>query len=301
MQRPAKPLTPVRFRIQPPYIMKIGIIGYGFVGKALEAGLNDDVEIIKIDPKLNTHTHDLKDFFFFFIFICVPTPMDEDCSQDISFLKNVLFEIQNLNLNSNIVLKSTVLPSHIKEIEKMLPNFVYNPEFLREDYAIEDFISSSLIVFGGKERDTHFIADFYKNHTKCLCIDYIHTDQITAALVKYSINSFLATKVTFFNELNSLFKKSGTNEKWENFINAISKDIRIGASHMQVPGPDGRFGYGGACLPKDSEAFSIYAEGLGSELNVLKTVINTNNNIRASYNTKTQRELDQNIKFKVDE
>ena len=88
MQRPAKPFTPVRFRIQPPYIMKIGIIGYGFVGKALANGLNDDVEIVKIDPKLNTSSKDLIGFNPDIIFVCLPTPMMDDGSQDIIILEN---------------------------------------------------------------------------------------------------------------------------------------------------------------------------------------------------------------------
>ena len=87
MQRPAKPLTPVRFRTQPPLnIMKIGIIGYGFVGKALEAGFTDTVKILKIDPKLNSRIDDLIDFNPDAIFICVPTPMNKDSSQ---VIKNI--------------------------------------------------------------------------------------------------------------------------------------------------------------------------------------------------------------------
>ena len=115
MQRPAKPLTPVRFRIQPPLkIMKIGIIGYGFVGKALEAGLNDDVEIIKIDPKLNTEIKSLKIFEPDAIFICVPTPMDIDFSQDISILLKVSNEISQLGLISLMEFGRTVLFKIIK-------------------------------------------------------------------------------------------------------------------------------------------------------------------------------------------
>ena len=280
--------------------MKIGIIGYGFVGKALEAGFCEDVEIIKIDPKLNTKINHLIDFCPDAIFICVPTPMGADFSQDISILNNVLTEIKEHNFQSLIVLKSTVLPDHIQEISNVLPNFIYNPEFLREDYALEDFISSQLIIFGGEEKSSRALANIYTNYTKCLCTDYIYTDPIAASLIKYTINSFLATKVSFFNELNSLFKKTGTNENWQKFIDAVSRDVRIGSSHMQVPGPDGRYGFGGACLPKDSNAFSLYAHNLNSDLNILKTAINTNNNIRASYNDKTERELEQNIKFTGD-
>ena len=301
MQRPAKPLTPVRFRIQPPLnIMKIGIIGYGFVGKALEAGLNDNVKIIKIDPKLNTKVKDLKKFEPDALFICVPTPMGENSSQDISILRKVVNEIKMLNLKALIVIKSTILPNHIKEIENLIPDFVYNPEFLREKFANKDFIESKLIIFGGVHNSCRILGKIYDDHTKCECNDYSYTDPISASLIKYSINSFLATKVTFFNELNQLFHESGARDSWENFINTISRDERIGKSHMQVPGPDGRFGFGGACLPKDSNAFLNYADTKNKKLNVLKTAINTNNNIRASYNTLTDREIEQNINFEGD-
>ena len=301
MQRPAKPLTPVRFRIQPPLnIMKIGIIGYGFVGKALEEGFTSNVKILKIDPKLNAQPLDLKDFEPDAIFICVPTPMNNDSSQDISILKKVINEIKELNLKSLIVLKSSVLPNYIQEIESLIPEFVYNPEFLREKYANEDFIHAKLIVFGGCLNSCNILEQIYKDYTKCICKDYVRTDPITASLIKYTINSFLATKVTFFNEINQLFIESGTQDSWENFIFALSKDKRIGSSHMQVPGHDGRLGFGGACLPKDSNAFSIYAETKNKKLNVLKTAIKTNNNIRASYNKPTKREKEQNIKFKGD-
>ena len=301
MQRPAKPLTPVRFRIQPPLnIMKIGIIGYGFVGKALEAGLIDAVKILKIDPKLNSKIEDLIDFNPDAIFICVPTPMNEDSSQDISILNSVINEISKLNLKALIVLKSTVLPNYIKKIENLIPGFVYNPEVLREKHAVEDFINSKLIVFGGNLDSCKHLGEIYKNYSKCVSNDFIFTDPTSASLIKYSINSFLATKVTFFNELNQLFQKSGVSSTWEEFINAISKDERIGNTHMQVPGHDGRLGYGGACLPKDSNAFSKFADEIDAPLNVLNTVIKTNNNIRASYNSETERESDQNIKFKGD-
>ena len=298
MQRPAKPLTPVRFRIQPPLnIMKIGIIGYGFVGKALAAALSDDVKLLKIDPKLNTDISDLIDFKPNVTFICVPTPMNEDFSQDISILQDVIKKLNSLNLKSLIVIKSTVLPNYIIEIEKHIAEFIYNPEFLREKHANQDFIESKLIVFGENNTSAKKLEEIYRDHSKCICTDYIYTDAIAASLIKYSINSFLATKVTFFNELNSLFNQSGTEESWDNFILAIANDPRIGNSHMQVPGHDGRLGFGGACLPKDSNAFNVYSEEVGEPLSLLKKVIKTNNKIRAKYNVKTVRELEQNIKY----
>jgi UDPglucose 6-dehydrogenase len=96
--------------------MKVGIIGYGFVGKALADSLLDNVEVLKIDPKLKTSIKDLKVFSPSFIFICVPTPMNDDGSQDISILESVLDDIKLYCSNSVVVLKSTVLPSHVNTI-----------------------------------------------------------------------------------------------------------------------------------------------------------------------------------------
>lgn len=281
--------------------MKIGIVGYGFVGKALEKGLNSNVEILKIDPKLNTVISDLKLFNPDVLFICVPTPMDKDLSQDISILKEVLNQIKLIDINTLVVLKSTVLPNNIEIINKIFPNFIYNPEFLREKHAEEDFINSPLIIFGGSNKNSlESLKEVYLNHTKCINTNYIFTDAIAASFIKYSINSFLATKVTFFNELNSLFSDSNSKESWNNLINIISQDERIGSSHMNVPGHDGRKGFGGACLPKDASAFFMYSENQKRPLNLLKNVININNDIRKLYNNQTQRELDQNIKFTGD-
>lgn len=278
--------------------MKIGIIGYGFVGKALKKGLRSNVDVLEIDPKLNTTISDLEDFNPDILFVCVPTPMDKGLSQDLSILMDVLSEIKLIKTKALVVLKSTVLPNNIEIINKIFPDFIYNPEFLREKHAEEDFINSSLIIFGGSNnRSLKLIKEFYLNYTRCLNTDYFITDAIAASFIKYSINSFLATKVTFFNELNSLFVKSDSKESWDNIIDAISRDERIGSSHMHVPGHDGRKGFGGACLPKDANALFLYSKNKGRPLNILKNAININNEIRKLYNTKTQRELDQNIKF----
>ena len=185
------------------------------------------------------------------------------------------------------------------EIEKMVPDFVYNPEFLREKHAETDFINADLIVFGGKLKSVHRISEFYLNYTKCINTNYVSTDPHAASLIKYTINSFLATKTIFFNEMHDLFAKTPTNEKWEDFIKFLSIDKRIGDSHMMVPGHDGRYGFGGACLPKDSAAIIKYAESLNINLKTIKSVVKTNNKIRAKYNSKTNREDVQNIKYNI--
>ncbi len=298
MQRTANPCTPVRFRPQPPINMiKIAIVGLGFVGSSLLNGLGSSVKVLKIDPKLNTSIYDLKDFFPEIIFICVPTPMNDDKTQDVSIIKSVVEEINALGLDSLVVLKSTVLPNYLREIEDSIKRFVYNPEFLREKHANEDFIRSPLIVFGGSKDNCEKLSNFYLENTKCLCTDHVLTDVVTASFIKYTINSFLSVKVIFFNEIKELFDESLPDDSWKNFIKYISRDKRIGNSHMDVPGHDGRFGFGGACLPKDSNAFIEYAKQIKRELNILNKTVELNNQIRSNYNSETDREIEQNINF----
>ena len=280
--------------------MKISIVGHGFVGKALENGVNDDSDIQTIDPKYKNQVSDISKFNPDFIFICVPTPMSNDKDQDLKILYKVIIEIKDLSLNSEIILKSTVLPNSILDIQKLIPNIVYNPEFLTEANAFEDFMNADLIVLGGNKNIVKKANNFYINHTKCDTQNVILTDLVSASLIKYSINSYLASKVMFFNELHNLFNLSGTDESWENFIQAVSLDSRVGKSHMQVPGPDGRYGFGGACFPKDTKAFYENSLSLKSPLHILKKVIDLNNDIRGSYKSATDRENDQNINFLKD-
>ena len=300
MQRPAKPFTPVRFRLQPPHIMKIGIIGLGFVGKALRNGLKENIDSIEIDPKLNTNIEDLKNRRPELVFICVPTPMNDDGSQNINIVKDVINEINQFDTNLLIVLKSTILPKYVKEISKKSKNLVINPEFLREKSANEDFINSEIIIFGGLADNCKKLSYFYKNHTNCKCKEYTITDGVSASLIKYTINSFLALKVTFFNEIKFVFDSLNSKDDWLNFISALSKDKRIGDSHMNVPGPDGRYGFGGPCFPKDVNALIEYSKEIGNELSLLNKANSINNNIRAEYNELSAREKEQNIKYKID-
>tara|TARA_S200000501_G_scaffold85996_1_gene78775 strand:+ start:5976 stop:6824 length:849 start_codon:yes stop_codon:yes gene_type:complete len=281
--------------------MKVGIIGYGFVGKALNSAFNKNIDVIKIDPILKTKIKDLKDFNPNLIFICVPTPMNNDGSQNTEIVSEVLTELRESKISSFVALKSTIHPGNIKKIQNLYPKFILNPEFLREKHAELDFINSDLIVFGGDKDVSKIFSDFYSRHTKCICDDHFFTDLATASLIKYTINSFLATKVTFFNEINNLFNLQQTDENWDNFIAAISRDKRMGGSHMSVPGPDGRYGFGGACFPKDTSAILRYAKDMNCELNLIETTIKINNKIRESYDKLTDREYDQNIKYNLKE
>lgn len=277
--------------------MKVGIIGYGFVGKALENGIDNSISILNIDPKLNTSIKDLVPFQPNIIFICVPTPLCEDLSLDASIVHSVIDEILDYNIDSLIVLKSTILPNHLEKISQRVKRFIYNPEFLREKHANEDFINSNLIVFGGDQENIDEIKDFYIGQTKCNCKSYVETDLVTASLIKYTINSFLATKVSFFNELNKIFVRVNANDSWDNFISYLQKDSRLGDSHMSVPGHDGKKGFGGACLPKDSIALLNFYKENDLDFKVLKSAIDVNNIIRDKYND-DPREREQRINFK---
>ena len=278
--------------------MKVGIIGLGFVGSALEKVINSNVSIIKIDPKLNTSVRDLENQDCNILFICVPTPMDEDGGQDLKIVTKVLNEIEKYSTDSLVVMKSTILPDKIENLSKDFPSFVYNPEFLRERHAFEDLKNSLFFIFGGDKQNSKKLANFYKLNTSCEGADFNYTDVKTASLVKYAINSFLATKVVFFNELRNVYINSGSEGSWDNFVKLISKDIRIGSSHMSVPGPDGRFGFGGACFPKDTSALESYAKSLNAHMELLEKAISLNNDLRSAYNETTKREKEQNINYK---
>ena len=277
--------------------MKVGLIGYGFVGKALANGLKKSVSILKIDPKLGNSIEDLVSFKPDIVFICVPTPLNENSTLDASIVNSVVEEIINYKIDSLIVLKSTILPNFIEAIDKKIKRFIYNPEFLREKHANEDFINSDLIVFGGQQKEISELSNFYSDYTNCICKDYVETDIFTASLIKYTINSFLATKVTFFNELKEIFNKSKASDSWEEFILYLQRDSRLGNSHMSVPGHDGKKGFGGACLPKDSISLANFFKLNNLDFRILETAISVNNTIRGKYND-DPRETEQKINFK---
>jgi len=275
---------------------KIGIIGHGFVGKAMDKGFNTDIEKFIVDPKIGTTIKDLNIFKPEFIFICVPTPMDNEGNQDNSILEKVLSDIEEGDFSSSVlILKSTVLPDKTEELEKRLPNFVYNPEFLRENFAEEDFRHSEFIILGGEKENCDKVKNLYLKHSVCKADKYIYTDAKKASFTKYIINTFLALKVAYFNELNELLDED--HEDWTELVNIIMLDKRIGASHMDVPGPDGRKGFGGACFPKDTNAFVKYSMKNGKLLDILDAAIKKNNLVRSSYKKLSSREKDQNVNF----
>lgn len=277
--------------------LKLGIVGHGFVGKATDWGFNKRISKFIVDPLLNTRVSDLKDFKPEIVFICVPTPMGDDGSQDSSIIEEVIKELIIYCPNAIKVVKSTVLPSILDKLHKLDSKLIYNPEFLREKHANTDFINSDMIIFGGDRNISSKVSNAYLSHSRCKTKEHIFTDLKTASLIKYSINTFLASKVIFFNELHSIYEKLDVNDSWESVVNIISRDNRIGESHMDVPGHDGRKGFGGACFPKDSKALLEYTKNQNIELSVLKSVISKNNKIRKKYESLSEREKEQNVSF----
>jgi len=260
--------------------MKLGIIGAGFVGGSVIAGFDRDVEQFVVDPLFNDNTiDDLVEFDPPLLFVCVPTPqgIGNSGDVDVSMVRQVLSDLYDRNYKGIVVIKSTITPKHLTKMKKDFKlNLVYNPEFLTEANAHADFINPHMQVLGGKWRDCDRVEKAYSRHSSVKVVPTFKVDLITASLIKYTINSWLATKVIFFNELFELHKASGSHSSWEQFTEMLGTDPRIGKSHMSVPGPDGQFGFGGHCFPKDTKALLYFAEKAGADLEVLKTAVYMN-------------------------
>ena len=266
--------------------VKIGIIGKGFVGGAVANGFNTDtVKQFVVDPKIsedNTIDKLVNDFDPPLLFVCVPTPQrDEQYDVDVSIVQETLVELHNQSYKGVVVIKSTITPHHLTTFKKDFKlRIVYNPEFLTEANAHDDFINPNMQVLGGKWKDCDFVEKVYHRHSNVKVVPTFKVDLITASLIKYTINSWLAPKVIWFNELAKLYDVSGARASWEQFTDMLTRDPRMGNSHMKVPGPDGKYGFGGHCFPKDTKALLHYSKMLKAELKLLEKAIKTNNNLR---------------------
>ena len=262
--------------------MKLGIVGRGFVGSAVSQGFTRDCTQHIIDPKYySNHVKDLVAYGPEATFICVPTPQSVTGEADTAIVEGVLNYLQELDQHL-VIIKSTVPAYRLTEFQNTYTNLriVYNPEFLTEKHHIEDFRNPAMHVFGGERADTESVEALYRNHSVCAECPVFHTDLITASLVKYTINSFLATKVTFFNELYDVFDRAGATD-FKQFTDMIATDPRIGSTHMRVPGTDGQRGYAGSCFPKDTAALAYYARAiLDAPFTQLETSIAINDRLR---------------------
>ena len=262
----------------------IGVVGNGFVGSAMVHGFalhSKDVLIYDKDPsrsncslgKLCEHSDA--------IFVCVPTPMFESGECDLSIVESAVEDIISCKTKDTVVvvIKSTVVPGTVEKLAQKYPevNFVFNPEFLTERKARLDFINTARIVLGGNnDAALDTVESVYRErfpYTKIL-----KTDFGTAQLIKYMANCFFATKVSFMNEMYEVCQAIDGN--WETAIEGFITDGRIGNSHIDVPGHDGDFGFGGKCFPKDLNAMIKKAESLGVSPDVMKGAWEKNTQVR---------------------
>ena len=263
--------------------MKLGIIGHGFVGSAVNQSFTKNIKKYIVDPKyFSSNTIEgLVTFKPDATFVAVPTPQLESGECNTEILESVLKQLNKLK-NHLVIVKSTVPSYKIEAIQEQCINLkiVYNPEFLTEKNHIEDFRHPPMHIFGGLDTNTDKVEKLYAEHSICKPCPVYKTDIITASMAKYCINSFLATKVTFMNEMYDVLNAAKGSD-WNTFIKIISNDTRIGKSHLKVPGTDGQRGYSGSCFPKDTNALAWFArEILNKPFTQLETSIKINDNLR---------------------
>jgi len=234
--------------------------------------------------------------------ICVGTPQKTDGSHDLAYIQKVSTEVgKSIGSDSRyhtIVMKSTVLPGTtenfvipILESESGKQAFkdfgiASNPEFLKEGSAVEDFFHADRVVIGTQDPKTYEIL---KTVYKPLQIPIFSTDIKTSEMIKYVSNAFLATKISFSNEIGNLCKKSGIDSYA--VFQGVGLDARINP-HFFRSG----IGFGGSCFPKDVNALIAFGKTEGVELNILKAVMGTNDTQPHKMIVLLQKHLDINRK-----
>jgi len=248
--------------------MNIGIIGQGFVGNAVFQKFKNYYNVYTYDlqAKLCNATNEEIFVECDTIFVCLPTPMDKDGSCYIGIVEAELRDLDekcgfDSNKKKTIIIKSTVSPGTTAKWNKQFKNLnvVFNPEFLTEANAVSDYDNQNRIILGGPRKATTKLKPIFAKVFPKAAI--IKTDSTYAEMVKYVTNSFLATKVSFANEMYEVCE--GLDVDYDKVIEYACYDERLGKSHWAVPGPDGDFGYGGHCFPKDVKALIRVAKDSG--------------------------------------
>lgn len=266
-------------KIYSPFTSSIGIIGLGVVGSAVAHsydGHGTKLVQYDTDPKKNHFStyEDLKNTEA--IFVCVPSPVGKDSRYDTSALETVLENLKDYR--GVIISKVTATPDIYRKLGEQYPNLVHCPEFLTAANPNKDYINSKFMIIGGSVSAYQREAERIIKIANLSNIAYHHCSLEEAATVKIAINSFLATKVVFMNELYCLCSK---NDIDFNLVTSLMiNDQRIGSSHTKVPGPDGFFGFGGMCFPKDTTALLKFAEDSNIDMSVLQSAVKKNTILR---------------------
>lgn len=256
--------------------MTIGIIGVGFVGNAILSSLKN--ERLKINDSAKGHDSSYDELHACeAIFVCVPSPSKSDGSCDTSILEDVLQKLKGYT--GVIISKVTAPPGVYSVLQKKYPQLVYIPEFLTAANATDDYSRTKKFIIGGNvlayQNEAVRVMRYSHNGST---FSYCSIEE--ASFVKYTINAFLASKVSFMNEIYDVAEAA--NLTWDiiqNLVMFVDKD-RMGSSHMDVPGPDGNRGFGGMCFPKDTAGLLAYANTLGIEMNILNTAVKKNKSLR---------------------
>jgi UDPglucose 6-dehydrogenase len=266
---------------------KIGIIGQGFVGTAVKEGLSNFFDIKTFDLKGNCTENSLFELIekVDVTFLCLPTPMKKSGECDLSIVENCLSQVGLIvdSLNKKdfiVVIKSTIPPGTTKSLNSQFKNIniVFNPEFLTEANANEDFKNQNRIIVGGERPHTSTVKSIFEKAFPNVTI--IKTSSTIAEMVKYVTNTFLATKLSFANEIYQICQ--AVDIDFDKVIEYTKYDNRLGNSHWSVPGHDGDMGFGGHCFPKDISSLKFLADSKNIKTTMLTATIEKNKEVRTN-------------------
>lgn len=285
---------------------RVGVVGQGFVGGSLTQVLTEKgLDVLTYDKagkcqkelmKRNSIASLVEDLGVDgppIVFVCVPTPMNADGSCDTSIVEGVLSDLRGMALVDSIaVVKSTVPPGSTERWNAMFGprlHVVFNPEFLREQTALDDMRNQDRIILGGPRPWVDDVRNLY--HLAFPDVPVHKTSSSNAEFVKYITNCFLATKVSFANEMFQVcqgLKDAGFDVDYDRTVELATLDGRLGASHWRVPGPmpaddgTGRLlpGFAGSCFIKDLNALMYLSRQLGIDPKVLSGAWEKNLEVR---------------------
>ncbi len=256
--------------------MKIGIIGYGAVGKACGDGFeNLDHEVKVHDIKLNTKISDLSETHI--VFICVPTPLNDENFCDTTIVEECIIELSDLNYKGLICIKSTVEPgTTLKLSKKYKMPICFVPEFLRERFAYKDFVDNhDLLAIGcSNNSERELIIQCHGNYPKSIKT----MNQTEAELLKYFSNVLNSLKIIFANNIYELTKKLDID--YSTILDAYSQRSISNIDYLDAN--ENLRGYGGVCLPKDTKALSSLMKKLQIDLKLIETIDDDNQKIKTT-------------------